>query len=155
MLGRECPMSLVRSVVEDGTSPDGLWKQMVDLGWPALTIAEHHGGLGLGAIELAVVVEELGRVVAPGPFLSTVSQFAPLVREAGSAEQHDRFLGPVAEGSLTGALAITEAGTAFDPKGVRATATQDGDGWQLHGEKRYALGAVDADEIAVVARLEP
>src|SRR5688572_25934735 len=154
MLERECPMSLVRSIVEDGESADGLWKQMVDLGWPALTIAEEHGGLGLTTVELAVVVEELGRVVAPGPLLSTVSQFAPLVREAGSAEQQERFLGPIAEGSLTGALALTESATAFDPAAVEATATSDGDAWQLRGEKRYALGAVDADEIGVVARVE-
>jgi alkylation response protein AidB-like acyl-CoA dehydrogenase len=154
MLERECPMSLVRSVVEDGESADGLWKQMVELGWPALTIAEEHGGIGLGAVELAVVVEELGRVVAPGPFMSTVSQFAPLVREAGSPEQQTRFLGGVAEGSLTGALALTEATTALDPGGIHATATRAGDGWQLSGEKRFVLGGVDADEIAVVARVE-
>ena len=154
MLGRECPMSLVRSVVEDGVSADGLWKQMVDLGWPALTIDEAHGGLGLSTVELAVVVEELGRAVAPGPFLSTVSQFAPLVREAGSAEQQQRFLSGVAEGSLMGALAIAEPGAAFDPAAVRASATRDGDGWKLGGEKQYSLGAVEADEIAVVARVE-
>lgn len=154
MLARECPMSLVRSVVEDGVAADDLWKQMVDLGWPALTIAEANGGLGLTTVELAVVVEELGRVVAPGPFISTVSQFAPLVREAGSAEQHQRFLGPVAEGALTGALAITETTTAFDPGGVQATAKADGDGWRLNGEKRFALGAVAADELAIVARVE-
>src|SRR3990172_2345301 len=86
MLARECPMSLVRAVVEDGASADALWKQMCSLGWPALTISEQHGGLGLGAVERAVVVEEHGRVVAPGPFVPTVTQFAPLVREAGTAE---------------------------------------------------------------------
>jgi alkylation response protein AidB-like acyl-CoA dehydrogenase len=154
MLGRECPMSLVRAVVEDGESADGLWKQMVDLGWPALTIAEEHGGLGLTTVELAVVVEELGRVVAPGPIMSTVAQFAPLVREAGSTEHHQRFLAPVAEGTLNGALAITETTTAFDPAGVQTTATSDGDGWRLTGEKRFSLGAVDADELAIVARIE-
>ena len=154
MLERECPMSLVRAVVEDGESADGLWKQMVELGWPALTIAEEHGGIGLGAVELAVVVEELGRVVAPGPFMATVSQFAPLVREAGSPDQQTRFLGGVAEGSLTGALAITEATTALDSTGIHATATRNGDGWQLSGEKRFVLGAVEADELAVVARIE-
>ena len=154
MLARECPMSLVRAVVEDGAPADGLWKQMVDLGWPALTIAEEHGGLGLGSVELAVVVEELGRSVAPGPFIATVTQFAPLVREAGSAEQQARFLGVIADGSLTGALAISEAGVAFDPGAVAATAAPDGDGWRLSGEKHSVLGAADADEVAVVARVE-
>ncbi|MEX0664546.1 MAG: acyl-CoA dehydrogenase family protein [Acidimicrobiia bacterium] len=154
MLVRECPMSLVREIVEDGVAADGLWKQMVDLGWPALTIAEEHGGLGLGTIELAVVVEELGRVVAPGPYLPTVTQFAAVVREAGSAEQQGRFLSGVAEGTSTGALAIAEAGVALDPAHVGAVATRTGDDWSLRGTKAAVLGGVSADEIAVVARVE-
>src|SRR3990172_2337337 len=87
MLARECPMSLVRAVVEDGASADALWKQMCELGWPALTVSEAEGGLGLGAVELAVVVEELGRVLAPGPFVPTVGLFVPFVREVGTPEQ--------------------------------------------------------------------
>ncbi|HEX3668515.1 MAG TPA: acyl-CoA dehydrogenase family protein, partial [Acidimicrobiia bacterium] len=75
MLGRECPISLVREVVEKGTTPEALWSQMIELGWPALTVPEGAGGLGMGAVELAVVVEELGRVLAPGPYLPTVTQF--------------------------------------------------------------------------------
>src|SRR5215471_1374504 len=104
LLDRECPMSLVRAVVEDGVAPDALWKHMVDLGWPALTVPESAGGLGLGPVELAVVVEELGRAVAPGPFLPTATQFVPLVRELGTTEQRARFLEGVAEGSITGTL---------------------------------------------------
>ncbi|MBV9040632.1 MAG: acyl-CoA dehydrogenase family protein, partial [Acidimicrobiia bacterium] len=92
-LERECPMTLVRSVVEKGASADELWTQMVELGWPALTIPEEHGGLGLGFVELAVLAEELGRVIAPGPFVATVTQFVPAVRLAGTAEQQGRFLG--------------------------------------------------------------
>src|SRR4029079_8119561 len=85
MLAGECPMTFVRQVVEDGVSAEPLWEQMVELGWPALTVPEADGGLGLGAVELAVVVEELGRAVAPGPFLPTTTQFVPLVRELASA----------------------------------------------------------------------
>jgi alkylation response protein AidB-like acyl-CoA dehydrogenase len=154
MLASECPMSLVREIVEKGTPPDGLWKHMVELGWPALTIAEEHGGLGLGTVELAVVVEELGRVVAPGPYLSTVTQFAPVVREAGSHEQQARFLTGVADGSSTGALAIAEAGVAFDPGQVTTTATPSGEGFALRGTKSAVLGGTSADEVAVVARVD-
>src|SRR5205807_9859932 len=92
VLDRECPPSLVREVVEKGTPADDLWASMVDLDWPALTIDPEHGGLGLGFVELAVVAEELGRAIAPGPFLPTVSQFVPAIREAGTAEQQRRFL---------------------------------------------------------------
>ena len=106
VLARECPMSLVREVVEKGTPADGLWARMVELDWPALTISEAHGGIGLGFIELTVVLEELGRVVSPGPFTPTAAFFAPAVRECGDDEQAARFLGAVASGSLTGTLAF-------------------------------------------------
>ncbi|HEY8218273.1 MAG TPA: acyl-CoA dehydrogenase family protein [Acidimicrobiia bacterium] len=154
MLVRECPPAFVRSVVEEGTSADALWKQMCELGWPALTIAEELGGLGLGMVELAVVVEELGRVLAPGPFVPTVTQFAPVVHAVGTDEQRARFLGPVAEGRLTGALALTEGAGRIDLATVSATATRSGGGWQLAGRKTGVLGADLADEVVVVARLD-
>ena len=157
MLAQECPPSLVRAVVEDGTDWSGLWTQMVELGWPALTVAEEHGGLGLGAVELAVVLEELGRVVAPGPFVPTVTQLAPVIAETGDDAQQRRFLGAVASGACTGTLALTEAGTGLDPASVRATATPHssthGEGWMLSGTKTAVLAATDVDEIVVVARV--
>jgi alkylation response protein AidB-like acyl-CoA dehydrogenase len=153
VLSRECSMSLVRAVVEDGAPATGLWAQMVELGWPALTIADELGGLGLGAVELAVVVEELGRVLAPGPFVPTVTQLAPVVRELGTREQQQRFLSPVAHGELTGTLAITERGSGIDFGAVRTTARPSDGGWKLDGRKTGVLGAADADEIAVVARV--
>ena len=152
VLARECPISLVREVVEKGTTPDALWSQMVELGWPALTIPEHAGGLGMGAVELAVVVEELGRVLAPGPFVPTVTQFAPVVAEAGSPEQQERFLGGIAAGDLTGTLALVEASGSVDVGHVATTATPDGDGFVLDGTKETVVEAPAADEIAVVAR---
>jgi alkylation response protein AidB-like acyl-CoA dehydrogenase len=159
VLARECPMSLVRAVVEDGVAAshdvaNGLWRQMVDLGWPALTVPEEHGGLGLGAVELAVVAEELGRVLAPTGFVPTVSQFVPIVREAGSDGQQAAFLGAVAAGECTGALALVEVGGSVDPADVTTTATRAGDRWKLSGTKRDVLGAVEVDELAVVARVD-
>ena len=152
VLARECPMSLVRAVVEDGAVPEALWKQMVELGWPALTVPEELGGLGLGTVELAVVVEELGRVDAPGPFMSTVCQFAPAVRELGDDRAQRRFLPEVASGAITGALAVTEPGRRTDPAAVEATATRDGGAWTLSGTKSAVLGGDAADELVVVAR---
>jgi alkylation response protein AidB-like acyl-CoA dehydrogenase len=137
-------MTLVRSVVEKGTLPDELWAQMVELGWPALTIPEEHGGLGLGFVELAVVAEELGRVIAPGPFLATVTQFAPAVRHTGTSEQQQRFLGAVASGELTGALAI----------GGDLVATRADGGWSLSGTVRHVVDGDRADEIVVAARTD-
>jgi len=153
MLAGECPMTFVRQVVEDGVSAEPLWKQMVELGWPALTVPEADGGLGLGAVELAVVVEELGRAVAPGPFLPTTTQFVPLVRELASAEQRAHFLGGVAEGSITGALALVEPGHGIGLAGLGTTATETGAGLVLDGTKSYVLEGQTVDELAVVARL--
>jgi alkylation response protein AidB-like acyl-CoA dehydrogenase len=152
VLAGECPMSLVREVVEKGMTADALWVRMVELGWPALTVSEAAGGLGMGPVELAVVVEELGRAVAPGPFLPTVSQFAPVVAEAGSPEQRNRFLGAVAAGELTGTLALAEAAGSIDPASVTATAEPDGANFVVHGTKSVVVEAAVADEIAVVAR---
>jgi alkylation response protein AidB-like acyl-CoA dehydrogenase len=164
-LGAEVPISLVRQVVEaverptdDGlAAADGavaeLWASMVALDWPALTIPEDHGGMGLGAVEVAVVAEELGRVCAPGPWLATVTQLAPLVRELGDAAARDRFLGAIASGSTTGTLAIAEATGSWKAADVTATATPDGDGWVLHGTKCYVQDGDQADEIGVVVRL--
>jgi alkylation response protein AidB-like acyl-CoA dehydrogenase len=154
VLARECPMSVVREVVEKGVAAHGLWAHMVELGWPALTVPADAGGMGLGMVELAVVVEELGRVMAPGPFIPTVTQFAPAVREAGSPDQRARFLAAVASGESTGALALTETGGSYDPArvGAIASAAADGDGVLLEGEKDAVLGAATADEIVVVAR---
>jgi alkylation response protein AidB-like acyl-CoA dehydrogenase len=143
-LERECPMTLVRSVVEKGASADELWAQMVELGWPALTVPADYGGVGSGFVELAVVAEELGRVVAPGPFLATVTQFVPAVRHAGTPEQQARFLGSVAAGEITGTLAVG---------GAVAARPADG-GWSLTGSVRHVVDGDRADELAVAARVD-
>jgi len=152
VLAGECPMSLVREVVEKGAAPDALWARMAALGWPALTVPESAGGLGMGAVELAVVVVELGRVLAPGPFVPTVTQFAPVVVEAGSPEQQERFLGAVSAGELTGTLALVEQDGSIDPGSVTATAEPDGASVVLRGTKPMVLEASAVDEIVVIAR---
>ncbi len=154
VLANEVPATFVRSIVEHGASTDELWRTFCGLDWPALTIAEEHGGVGLGFIELAVVVEELGKVMAPGPFLATVTQFLPMVRECGSESDQRELLGRVAAGSATGTVAIAEASGSWNPADVAGTARPDGNEWVLSGTKRYVNDGASADEIAVVVRLE-
>ena len=108
VLAKESPIAVARAMVETGRAPDELWDTMTALGWPALTVPEAYGGIGLGPIEAAVLAEELGRVIAPGPLLPTVTQYVPAVREAATPEQQDRFLGAVARGEARGALALAE-----------------------------------------------
>ncbi|TMK60945.1 MAG: acyl-CoA dehydrogenase [Actinobacteria bacterium] len=152
-LEKECPISLVRAVVEDGTDAGALWESMVRLDWPALTVPEDSGGLGLGYVELAVVLEELGRVIAPGPFLATVSQFIPAVREAATDAQRSRWLGAIARGEITGTLAVAEESGVWTPAAVECVARRDGDDWVLDGTKDYVLEGAAADELVVAARL--
>ena len=116
---------------------------------PALGVPEEHGGLGLGFLEVGIVVEELGRVVAPSPFLATVTQLAPLLREAGSTF----LLADLAAGRRTGTLAIAERGQ-WRLDAVAATARPTSTGWVLDGVKSHVLDAATAEEIAVVARGE-
>jgi alkylation response protein AidB-like acyl-CoA dehydrogenase len=138
--GRECPSSLLRSVIDGGDDAAGLWKVYVGLDWPALTIPEADGGIGLGAVELAVTLEELGYVADPSPFLATVSQYLPMVRALSPGTRRE-LLDAVRAGG-TGAVAYA-AGT------VRAR--RDGVDWVLDGTARFVLDGDRADEVAVVA----
>jgi alkylation response protein AidB-like acyl-CoA dehydrogenase len=151
ILARECPPRLVREVAVSGAEAEGFRSQLSWLGWPALTVDVDLGGLGRSFVELAVLLEELGRVAAPGPYLATMTQFLPAVREAGSAAQVSRFLSAVAAGQLNGTLALHEGGR-WDPFSIGATATRDGDGWVLSGHKRQVLCCAEVDEIVVAAR---
>jgi alkylation response protein AidB-like acyl-CoA dehydrogenase len=152
-LEKECPPDVVRAVVETGEPAEKLWASMVALDWPALAVPEENGGLGLSIVETAVVVEELGRNIAPGPFLATVTQFAPVVREAGTPEQRQRFLSEVASGALTGALALADhpRGWAVDDVTMRAEHAEGG--WVLEGVKHGLMVGHGVDEVAVVARV--
>jgi alkylation response protein AidB-like acyl-CoA dehydrogenase len=153
VLERECPISLVRSVVEDHKHAEELWTRMVELDWPALAVPDEDGGLGLGFVELAVVCEQLGRVLCPAPFLATATQFVPALLAAGSAPQQRRFLGAVARDGIVGTLAVAEAGGDFDAGGVSTTATPDGESFVLDGEKHFVFDADVATEVVVAARL--
>jgi alkylation response protein AidB-like acyl-CoA dehydrogenase len=146
-----CPPSVPRSVHEGQPAGRALWAQMVELGWPALAIDERHGGLGLGFVELTLVAEELGRVVAPTPWLATACQFAPAVRELGAEAGAARFLPPVADGTSTGTLAIAERGR-WAADAVATAAREEGDTWVIDGEKCAVMDGASADEIVVVAR---
>jgi alkylation response protein AidB-like acyl-CoA dehydrogenase len=153
VLERECPIALVRRVVEEHKHAEELWSRMVELDWPALAVPDEDGGLGLGFVELAVVCEQLGRVLCPAPYLATATQFVPALLAAGSPEQRHRFLGAVARDGIVGTLALSEAAGAFDAAGVSTTAVRDGESVVLEGEKHFVFDADVAAEVVVSARL--
>jgi len=152
-LERESPVSLARRVVEEHKDADELWSRMVELDWPALTVPEEDGGLGLGFVELAVVAEQLGRVLSPVPFLATAAQFVPAVVAAADPAQRARFLGPVVHEGAVGTLAVAEASGRFDVAGITMVASPSSAGWVLEGEKHFVFDAERAREVVVAARL--
>ena len=122
-VGKQCPASLVRGVAEDGVDSTAiwqpLWKLYIDQGWTEMTDPS-------GMVELAIVLEELGRATDPTPFLATMTQFAPLVG--------DRFDPAAAGAAVYGGV----------------TARRDDTGWVLDGTARYVLDGDRADRLAVV-----
>ncbi len=139
VLAKEVPIALAREVAERGTGADRFAAVCAELGWAGLTVPEDLGGIGLGPIEAGILAEELGRAVAPGPLLATVSQFVPIVDLVGRDDQRATWLGPIASEGHTG---------TFAPRGD-ARATLHDDAVELSGAGRYVIEAETADAIAV------
>jgi alkylation response protein AidB-like acyl-CoA dehydrogenase len=129
------------------------WKQFAELGWLALPIAEEHGGLGGGAIEIGILMEAFGRGLVSEPYLSTVVIGAGLIAACGSEAQKQALLPKVAEGSLYLALAHAERASRFDLAKVETTASKTPNGWRLSGHKIAVLDGQAANQIIVSARL--
>jgi len=108
LLEARSPWAKVREASESGRYDAALYSEVSELGWPGIAVAEEHGGQGLGVVELAILSEELGRSVAPVPFLPTVLA-ATLIEHAGSDEQRSRWLPGLASGELSGAAGDTAA----------------------------------------------
>jgi alkylation response protein AidB-like acyl-CoA dehydrogenase len=101
----------VREHAEAGRTDEALWRELCELGWPGIAVAEEHGGQGLGRIELSILCEELGSALAPVPFLPSVLA-STLIEQAGSPEQRERWLPGLASGEVTGALGVAAGGIA-------------------------------------------
>jgi len=111
LLASRMPMERVRAAAEEGRDDTDLFRELVELGWPGIAVAEEHGGQGLGVVELAALLEELGYACAPTPFLGTVLA-ALAIEHAGSSEQRERWLPALASGESTGALGVLRDGVA-------------------------------------------
>jgi alkylation response protein AidB-like acyl-CoA dehydrogenase len=146
VVDKECPPTLVRAVAEDRGEDDvdALWATFVSLDWPSLTVPEADGGMGLTAVELAITLEELGRVADPSPFLVTTSQYVALVREVADGELRRDLLAAVCGGG-TGAVA--------DGRGS-VTVRADGEGWVLDGSVAHVMDGDRAADVAVVALVD-
>ena len=154
VLDAEAPPELARAVADGRPGAEEFWATLVDLDWPSMALPEHVGGLGYGWVELAIVLEELGRHAAPGPFVATLTQFAPMIAETAGPGRAAELLSTVAAGETTGTVAVDEGSGTWDPGDVHATARRDDDDYVLAGTKRYVVDGATADEIAAVVRLD-
>src|SRR5918992_1975138 len=105
MLADRSPLSRVREHAEAGTRDVELWREICELGWPGIAIAEEQGGQGLGTVELAILCEELGYACAAVPFLSNAAA-GLVISEGGTDEQRARWLPGIASGEERGAAAL-------------------------------------------------
>ena len=148
------PVSRLRALREtgDGFSRD-LWREMGNLGWPGMLLPEEYGGLGLGYADAVVVLEELGKVLAPEPFLSTVLLAGNAVLLGGSAAQKQEILPRVASDEAVLAFAHHEprARHRMHHVATRAAAQSDGS-FTISGVKDVVLDGAAAERLVVSAR---
>ncbi len=151
-LATECPKTLVRELEqsEKGYSPE-LWKKMAELGWMGLIIPEEYEGIGYTFQDLAVLLEEMGRNILPGPFVATITSTFPIL-EAGTEEQKKELLPKIAQGELILTTALLESDGVFDASGIAVKGTPKGDDFIINGTKLFVDTAHVASHIICVTR---
>jgi alkylation response protein AidB-like acyl-CoA dehydrogenase len=156
LLGKAYDTSETRRAVtkEDPGWSDKTWQQLAEMGVLGLPFAEADGGMGAGPVEVSIVAEEFGRVIAPEPFVEAVVLAGGLIAKAGTNEQRSEILGKLAEGTLVPAFAHVEPGSYFSETASGVTASKSGDGFTLSGVKEPVLGGARADLLVVSAAVE-
>ncbi len=145
----ECPITTVRKTIETGTAYDAdMWRKLAEQGFTGVIIPEEHGGMGLGKVELVLLMEEAGYALLPGPFFSTVALAAPVIDALGTAAQKKKYLEPIASGRSRSTVALVEANGSWDVSSLQLSATGD----KLTGTKLFVTDAAVADVIVVAAR---
>jgi alkylation response protein AidB-like acyl-CoA dehydrogenase len=148
------PLSAVREQMESEIGYDAdLWHQLADqLGVQSIAIPEEYGGAGFSFVDLAIVLEELGRGLVPSPFFASVVLAAYALLDAGDDAACRAYLPGIADGSRLATLAFTEDSGAWDLGSIAMSAVPDGAGWSLTGTKAYVVDGHVADLILVAAR---
>jgi alkylation response protein AidB-like acyl-CoA dehydrogenase len=138
--------------VEDSETPGfdkKLWSKLAEAGLTGVCIPEEYGGLGLGFLELALLLEEVGRTAAPVPLLASLAYGAMPIARFGSPEQQAAVLPGIASGETVLSGAYVEP--LGDPLAPTTTARRDGDGWVIDGEKTTVPSGMYADQLLVSA----
>jgi alkylation response protein AidB-like acyl-CoA dehydrogenase len=149
------PKTAVKEIEESelGYSPE-IWKEMAELGWMGLVFPEKYGGAEMTFLDLAMLLEEMGRACLPGPYFSTVVLGGLPILDAGSEEQKQEYLPKIAGGEAIFTLALTEPNARYDAAAIEMKATADNDAYILNGTKLFVPDANVADYMLVVARTD-
>jgi alkylation response protein AidB-like acyl-CoA dehydrogenase len=142
-----------RTVADEPGFDEKLWTRLAEMGVLGLPFEERYGGMGAGPVEVGIVAQELGRVVAPEPFLTSVVLAGGVVALAGTEEQKASLLEAVASGETVLAFAHAEPGARWTPTAEKVTATASGEAWTLTGVKEPVPHGARADRLVVSAAL--
>jgi alkylation response protein AidB-like acyl-CoA dehydrogenase len=152
-LESECDTRFVRQRMAEPTAvTDEFWRKLAEQGWLGIVYPEEEGGSGLGLVDLVVLMEEMGRAVIPGPFLSTVLLGGAAIAEAGAPAQRRHWLPRIVAGSAKAALAWTEPNLRWDAAGITLGARESVGGFALSGSKLFVGNAHLADILVLAAR---
>jgi alkylation response protein AidB-like acyl-CoA dehydrogenase len=152
-LARESGPRAVRALFDDplGYQP-ATWQQAAEMGLPGVVVDPGAGGQGLGMIELALVLEEMGRAAYPSPYFATSVLAATVLGGATESAAAERWLPEIAAGTSIATLALVDDALDWSSAGIQTRATRQGDRWVLHGQKRFVPDALAAQVLLVVAR---
>jgi alkylation response protein AidB-like acyl-CoA dehydrogenase len=145
----ECPSAEMRRLMETDTAYDAaLWSKLANQGYTGIIFPEEYGGVGLGKVELMLLMEEAGRALLPGPFFSTVVLAGSVLDAVATPTHKKQYLEPISRGEVRSTVALVEESANWDPRSVAMTAT----GGRLTGKKFFVSDAAIADFLIVVAR---
>jgi len=147
-LRKQCPPERLDELAGDARHARELWRAMAELGWTGLLIPEELGGSDGSLLDVILLVEEMGRVCLPGPFVDSAIVATSLLARAGSAAQRRHVLPAMARGDRVCALALLEAGGELAPGSMALRL----DAGRLTGRKLFVRDADRADDFLVVAR---
>lgn len=152
-LAQRCPKTLVKELEASqlGYQPE-LWQEMAELGWIGLVFPEKYGGGGMSFLDLAVLLEEMGRACLPSPFLPTVVLGGLIILEAGNETQKETYLPQIAKGEAIVTLALTEPSARYDANSIQLRATASNNDYLLGGTKLFVPDAHITNYMLVVAR---
>ena len=149
----KCPKSYVRQMAADEKGYSlVLWQEVAELGWLGLAIPDLYGGFGMEFIDLAVLLEEMGRACLPGPFFATVVLAALTILENGSDKQKAAYLPQIAAGKMIMTMALNDADGLYEPGSIATSAFAERDDYIINGTKLFVPYAHVADYMLCAAR---